>query len=89
MANYYNSVLSSKRIREQCLVLEYENLAQNAQGLFDALVFDFLNVSPIHVSSQLRKQNPGELSESVENYDEVRELLERKLQLKTEANRAL
>ncbi|MDT0643051.1 sulfotransferase [Zunongwangia sp. F363] len=51
--------------------LSYEALISNVQGEMDKL-FEFLDVPQRKVKSNLRKQNPENISELIENYEEFR-----------------
>jgi LPS sulfotransferase NodH len=53
----------------------YEDLVENEQPGFDEL-FRFLEVEPQRVSSSLQKVNPSAHEQLIENYGEVREVLE-------------
>ena len=51
--------------------LNYEDLVEDAQEVFNDLVFPFLGRPPVRVQSRLVKQNTRPLHDVVENYDEL------------------
>lgn len=73
----YEQLLECPGLWERAIVLSYESLSQNCEIVMATKVFPFLDVNPMPVSPRLRKQNPRPLSESVVNYSEVREVLEK------------
>ncbi|WP_460166660.1 sulfotransferase [Thermostilla marina] len=73
----YAEVESCTAIHRRAVTIAYEDLAQDAANLLAEHVFPFLCVRPHPVSTTLRKQNPRKLGECVENYDEIRDVLER------------
>ena len=74
--NEYQSVLQHPWIAEQGRVVSYEDLASQPQQLFDEVIFPFLGVPPTEIKTKLVKQARRPISETVENYDEVKDVLE-------------
>lgn len=71
----YRELLSHRCVTDRALVLSYEALAQDADNLFRRQVCPFLGVPYRQVRTGFVKQNPSPLSEKVQNYDEVADLL--------------
>ena len=70
--SFYESLLGTERVRRNCVLLSYEELVADAQGLFEERIFPFLNMRPVQVSSSMRKQNVKKLSEIIHNYREIK-----------------
>ncbi|GAB6188080.1 hypothetical protein JCM17478_35820 [Thermopirellula anaerolimosa] len=69
--NRYETLTQCVKLRERAIVITYEDLATSSQSIMSGTVFPFLDVDPLEVTTQMRKQNPRSLQECVENYDEV------------------
>jgi len=67
----HRSALADSWARKNLLIVQYENLAQDAQGVFDRDVFPFLGVASVPVSASLIKQNNRTCAEVVLNYSDV------------------
>jgi LPS sulfotransferase NodH len=67
----YERVLSEPRIRPKSVLVSYEELAEDPQGLFRRSIFPFLGLPPSRVRTPLVRQSTAPLSETVENYDEL------------------
>jgi LPS sulfotransferase NodH len=52
----YESVMQAAVMRGRVLAVAYEDLAADAQGLFDARIFDFLGLSRCPVRTDMKKQ---------------------------------
>ncbi|MBI3252401.1 MAG: sulfotransferase [Candidatus Omnitrophica bacterium] len=69
----YRDVFKSIWLRDRSVVLSYEELTRDAQGIFEEHIFPLLGVPASPVFTEMRKQNTRPLSEAVENYGEIEE----------------
>lgn len=69
---------NSESLLTRSLVIEYEELAADPQNLFAREICPFLDVSYVPVKSRLRKQIQTPLSQLIENFDEMSDLLSSK-----------
>lgn len=75
---FYEGILRLEIVRLNSIVISYEELASNAQKVFEEKIFPFLGVPPVRVKTTLTKQTTKHPSELVENYEEVKDLWESK-----------
>ena len=68
---FYTPLFKQSLSNPAYLVLAYEDLASNAQAVFDKLVFPFLNKPSTPVRSRSVKQNTQPLRKVIENYKEI------------------
>ena len=73
--NGYERFLSHQFVRERTLIVRYEDLVADSDTFFREDICPFLSIEHHPVSSGFRRQNPYLLSEKVENFAQVRELL--------------
>jgi LPS sulfotransferase NodH len=73
--NCYTTLLSRPWLKESAVIFSYEELVANPQKVFSEKIFPFLRLSRIEVSTSMVKQRVRPLSEVVQNFDEVREVL--------------
>lgn len=66
----YDTFLADPWIKERALVLDYESLAADPQGVFDRKVFPWLGQPASPVFSPFRKQSSGS-GQRIQNYAEV------------------
>lgn len=71
----YERLIANDRIRQRAIVISYEELTADVQGLFKSVVTPFLSVPGHTVATRYRRVNPQHLSEKVTNFDELEELL--------------
>ena len=76
----YWRVLNSAELNENATLVSYEELVQQPQEIFGRKVFPLLNLPASPIRTNLIRQNDRPLSDSVINYDEVRDLLENAVQ---------
>lgn len=72
----YEGLLTESWLKDRACLIAYEDLTAQPQEVFDELVFPVLGVPSFPVSTTLKKQIDRPMSEVVENYAEVRALLE-------------
>ena len=72
----YENVLGNVHVRQRSLVVAYEALSHGPQMLFDNEIFPFLQIDAAEVSTKFIKMNPYKISEMIENYLEVKDLIE-------------
>jgi LPS sulfotransferase NodH len=72
----FTEVVNSPAVRERGIVCSYEELSSDPQALFEERIFPLLEVEPVTLATKMQKQNVRPLAEMVENYDEVKDLLE-------------
>lgn len=72
---FYETLLKNAWIRKNAVVLSYEELAQDPQGVFDRTLFPFLELPPCTVAVSTHKQNVKRPEEIIQNYAEVEALL--------------
>jgi len=73
----YESVMRAPFIPQAARVVCYEDLAARPQELFDEVICPFLDLPPTEIETKLVKQARRPISETVENYDEVQEVLQK------------
>jgi LPS sulfotransferase NodH len=56
--------------------IQYEEIVENPQKLFNEKLFPFLNINPRKVTTNLKKQNQKSKPEIIENYDALKDLFE-------------
>ena len=71
----YRELFAHSGITQRALVVAYEALVADADGLFRSRVCPFLGVRHHPVRTSFFKQNPYALVDKVRNYDEVASLL--------------
>lgn len=71
----YRAVLAQPWVRERSVVVSYEDLTTDPQGVIDERVCPLLGVPSTVVTTTLFKQNRRSLADTVANFEEVRELL--------------
>lgn len=71
----YAEWLSHPTIRDNSLVLNYEELAERPQQIFDEQICPFLRLPNTQVSTTLKKQNDRRLEEVIENYEDLSDIL--------------
>jgi hypothetical protein len=69
----YAEVLSPPWMREHSRIVAYEDIASNAQEVFDSSVHPFLGTEGARVETALVKQRNRPVEEVVENFEEIRE----------------
>ena len=69
--DFYAELLERDWLREESLILSYEDLDADAQGIFDRSVFPFLGLPSYTVHAKHRKQNTRPLDETISNYEEL------------------
>lgn len=72
----YQNVLRHEGLAERSVILSYEKLTTDPQACLREAVCPLLGLPPSPIQTQLRKQNTQGFDERVENYAEVKELLE-------------
>ncbi len=72
----YQQIMSQTQVRDRAQVIAYEDVAADAQGVFDNVILPFLGLPSSPVSARLKKQIDRPIDAVVENYPEVKELLE-------------
>jgi len=73
--SFYKGLSGKKWLKDCSIKVSYEDLADDAQKVFDELIFPFLRLPQSKVSSPARKQSPDELRKIVENYREIEPFL--------------
>lgn len=73
--SYYARALGHRWLMERAVVVSYEELARDPQGVFDERICPLLGVPATEVRTKMRKQNRRPLEDLIENYDEVKDLL--------------
>lgn len=73
----YRSVLETPSVNERCLTFAYEDVVAKPQELFDRELFPFLETNPSPVSTQLVKQNKRPIEETVTNYKDIEDRLDK------------
>jgi LPS sulfotransferase NodH len=76
LKNFYSTTFALDGIRDYTAVLSYEELAGNANDVFNARVFPFLGLAPAPISTTEVKGMKGHPSEVVEDFDSVRDFWE-------------
>lgn len=72
----YLSVMKHPRFGECARVVTYEEIASAPQKVFDETIFPFLGLPQASIVTKLVKQARKPISETVENYDEMKDPLE-------------
>ena len=73
---YHEIYIRYPWLTDDSITISYEDLASNAQEIFDNVIFPFLGLPSSQISSTFKKQNIKELSEMIENYYDVKPLIE-------------
>jgi hypothetical protein len=73
----YRSVLDIPSVNERCLTFAYEDVIAKPQKLFDRELFPFLETNASPVSTQLVKQNKRPIEETVTNYSDIEDRLDK------------
>lgn len=68
---FYEGLFKYSWFKDFSIVVSYEDLAENAQEIFNETVFPFLRVPPSPVQSCMIKQNTRPLCQLIENYQEI------------------
>ena len=68
---FYQQILAGDKIESRSILISYEDLARDAQRVFDEAVFPFLGLGRCEVFTQMQKQNTKTLREIVANYGEI------------------
>ncbi|MGQ0633589.1 MAG: hypothetical protein ACT4QC_03175 [Planctomycetaceae bacterium] len=71
----YNAILSCLWLPECGRLISYEALARDAQLVFDQTVFPLLGIPPAPIKTQMKKQVDRPLSEVINNYNKIEEVL--------------
>jgi hypothetical protein len=69
-------ILEIPELKKRVIWISYEELAKNAQGIFDRKILPVFNLPSSPVKTRYHKQNPFAISEIIENYSEVKEMIE-------------
>lgn len=72
----YERIISQDWFRERARVVTYEDVVASAQDVFDHVLFPFLEQPASPVTTGLKKQIERPMSSVVENYEEVKDILE-------------
>ena len=72
---FYSKLFGEPWLKDCSRLISYEALTADTQKVFDEVIFPFLGLPRVSVSSRTRKQNIKPLEEIVANYDEIRPLL--------------
>ncbi len=70
----YESVMTAPWVLQSASVLRYEDLASDAERVFNYRVFPLLQIAPCAIRTSMVKQNTRPLEEVVENFESVREV---------------
>ncbi len=73
--NLYEEIFRDKDLKNHAIVIRYEDLADDAQRVFDQKVFPFLGIPSVAVSTSMRKLNTRRPVDMVENYEEMLPIL--------------
>lgn len=73
----YRSVLTCPGVGERCLAFAYEDVVADPQKVFDGNIFPFLGVASVPVKTRLVKQNKRSIEETVTNFAEIADRLEK------------
>jgi LPS sulfotransferase NodH len=76
-AGEYRSVLTCPGLSNRCVAFAYEDVVANPQQVFDDIVFPFLGMTSVPVTTRLIKQNKRGIEETVTNYAEIEDRLEK------------
>ncbi len=70
----YESVVTAPWVSQSACILRYEDLASDAQRVFNSRVFPLLGLEPCEIRTSMVKQNTQPLEKVVENFDSVCEV---------------
>ena len=73
--NRYNQIVHHPSLRRRHLTISYEELASDADRIFETKIWPFLGIPPFPMKTVLRKQNRRSARESVSNFHDVESLL--------------
>jgi len=73
--SFYLNILAYRGIIENAIIIEYEELAKNPNGVFADRIFPFFNLLRVRISTNLAKQITQSLFKSVKNFDGVKNLI--------------
>jgi len=75
MKSWYQQAKKNEKLRARSLWMNYEELVQDPQKVFDEKVFPFLGLPQSRIHTCLVKQGLREPSEVISNYAEVHEMI--------------
>ncbi len=70
---YYEGLVQDPCLKDRSILLDYEELATEAQAMFDRVIFPFLGLPSTPVSSSLQKQTTKKPSQIIKNYEEIKD----------------
>lgn len=73
----YEKLLAHDWLPDRGRIIRYEDLASQPQELFDRTIFPFLELPSQTISTTMVKQIARQMDDLIENFDEVRELLDK------------
>jgi LPS sulfotransferase NodH len=73
---FYSATINLNGVRTHAIVLSYEELVENVQGVFDEKLFPLLGMTSLPVATRMVKQNRKGPQHVVENYERVKDLWE-------------
>ncbi len=73
--SFYEDISSKKWLAECSVSLTYEQLAEDAQKVFDEVLFPFLGLPRTPVKSTIRKQNIKPVHELIQNPEDFRDMI--------------
>lgn len=77
--DFYKKILSDPRLKGRSVLLSYEELTNGVQSIFDRKVFPFMKLPSSPVSSTIIKQNTKRPEEIIENFEEIKDLADERM----------
>ncbi len=72
---FYKNIFAASWVMDRSVVISYEELVADSQGLFDRIIFPFLGLPASKISSITKKQNYKKPSEIVAHYEAIKNII--------------